>query len=242
MGFQINLPAVAKALSAITMSIHLVWKSCPFQTAEEKYILPVKCLIEGIWRDNSTPIPQLALPISVTNDCCDRGVLSKSLDIQATGYLILFTFYYLLRCGEYTAPCYVQRRNGSIMWSTRTRKFMVGDVGFWKGGCQIPHNSPLHLLLQADSATLNIKKPEERAHGTNHTPQVLCLRPMSFQGPSTSDFPHPCQRRHHITVCLQLQVNNQGSLCHNHSNISHNRHPIIRFRPEISPRRHQPWT
>ena len=78
------------------------------------------------------PIPQLALPISVTNDCCDRGVLSKSLDIQATGDLISISFYYLLRCGEYIAPHYVQRRNGSIMRSTRTMKFTVGDVGFWK--------------------------------------------------------------------------------------------------------------
>ena len=34
---------------------------------------------------------------------------------------------------------------------------MVGDVGLWKGGCQIPCNSPVNLLLQADSATLKIK-------------------------------------------------------------------------------------
>ena len=43
------------------------------------------------------------------------------------------------------------------MRATRTNQFTVEDVGFWKGGCQLPCNSPLHLILQADSATLKIK-------------------------------------------------------------------------------------
>ena len=57
---------------------------------------------------------------------------------------------------EYTAPCYVQRRDGTLMWVTLTNQFAVVDVGFWKGGCQLPCNSPLHLLIQADSVTLKI--------------------------------------------------------------------------------------
>ena len=35
----------------------------------------------------------------------------------------------------------------------RTKQFTVGDVGFWKGEFQLPHNLPLHLLLQAESFT-----------------------------------------------------------------------------------------
>ena len=46
-GVQIKVPTVANALSAITTSIHLVGKSCPFKTTEDNYILPVKRLIEG---------------------------------------------------------------------------------------------------------------------------------------------------------------------------------------------------
>ena len=38
----------------------------------------------------------------------------------------------------------------------RTNQLKVGDVEFYKGGCQIPRNSPLHLILQADFSTLKI--------------------------------------------------------------------------------------
>ena len=97
---------------------------------EDDYILPVKRLIKGLRRNNPPLIPQLALHIIVPNDCCARGVLSKLHYIQATGDLILIAFYYLLRCGEYTAPRYVQHRNGTLMQATRTNQFTVGDVGF----------------------------------------------------------------------------------------------------------------
>ena len=154
---QIKVTTVAKALSAITTSIHLVVNPCHFKTTEDDYILPIKPLIEGLRRNNPPPIPQLALSIRVPNDCCIRGLLSKPTYIQATGGLITIAFYYLLRYGEYTSPCYVQRRDGTLMQSMWTKHFTVGDVGFCKGGCQLPRNSPLHLLLQADSATLQIK-------------------------------------------------------------------------------------
>ena len=114
---------------------------------EDNYILPVKRLIKGIRRDDPPRIPQLALHISVSNECCVRGILSKLSYIQATGYLILIDFYFILRCGEYTSPHYVQRRTGTLMQVTHTKQFTVGDVGFWKGGCQLHRNSPLHLLL-----------------------------------------------------------------------------------------------
>ena len=98
-GVQIKVLTVAKALSAVTTSIYLVGKSCPFKMTEDDYILPVKHIIEGLRSDNPPPIPQLALPIIVPNHCCARGILSKSLYIQATGDLILIDFYYLLHFG-----------------------------------------------------------------------------------------------------------------------------------------------
>ena len=96
---------------------------------EENYILPAKRLIEGLWSDDPPPIPQLALPIRVPNDCCARVILSKSLYIQATGDLILIDFYDLLSCGEYTSPHYFQRHNVTLKRETRTKQFTVGDVG-----------------------------------------------------------------------------------------------------------------
>ena len=51
------------------------------------------------------------------------------------------------------------------MWSTRKKKFTVGDVEFWKGDCQLPCNSPLRLILQADSTTLKITNHNNRCMG-----------------------------------------------------------------------------
>ena len=74
-GVQIKVTTVAKALSSITTSIYLVGKFYTFKLTEDKYILPVIRLIVGLRRNNPPPIPQLALPISVPNYCCDRGIL-----------------------------------------------------------------------------------------------------------------------------------------------------------------------
>ena len=76
--------------------------------------------------------------------------------MQETGDLLLINFYYLLRCGEYTSPRYVFHRNSTLNRDTRTNQFTVGDVGFWKGGFQFPHNLPFNLLPQAEYATLKI--------------------------------------------------------------------------------------
>ena len=123
---------------------------------EDDCILPIKRLIKGIWRNNPPPIPQLAPPISRPNEFFARGLLSKSPHMQETGDLIIIAFYYLLRCREYTVPYYFQRRDSTLMQAKRTKNFTVGYVGFWKGGCQLPHNSPLNILLQVEPATLKI--------------------------------------------------------------------------------------
>ena len=171
------------------MYIHLVGKHCPSKTQDD-YILPVKLLIEGLRRDDHPPIPQLSLPISVPNDCCARGLLSKSLYIQATGYLILIGFYYLLRCGEYTAPRYAQSCDGTLKRSTRTKQFMVGDVGFWKGISQLPSNSPLHIILQTDSSTLKIKNQKNGRMGQTIHPNLFASNICPYKAPAC--------RIHHI--------------------------------------------
>ena len=51
--------------------------------------------------------------------------------MQATGVIILIALYYLLICGEYTSPHYVQRRNVTLKRATHTNLCMVGDVVFW---------------------------------------------------------------------------------------------------------------
>ena len=85
--------------------------------------------------------------------------------MQATGDLIFIAFYYLLRYGEYTAPRYIQRHDGTLKRATHTKQFMLGYVGFWRGGCKLPRNSPLHLLLQTTSANLKITNQKNRRMG-----------------------------------------------------------------------------
>ena len=155
-GLQIKVPTVAKALSAITTSIRMVGKSCPFKEAEDEYILPIKRLVEGLRRQDPPPIPQLAVPVSVPEEACRRGLALLCPKEQATGDLINIAFYYLLRCGEYTAPRFVKRRDGSLRRATRTKQFCVGDIGFWKDNALLPRSSPLKILLSADSATMKI--------------------------------------------------------------------------------------
>ena len=155
-GLQIKVPTIAKALSAITTSIHMVGKSCPFKEAEDEYILPIKRLVEGLRRQDSPPIPQLAVPVSVPEEACKRGLTSLCPKEQATGDLINIATYYLLQCGEYTAPQLVKWHNGSLRRASRTKQFCVGDIGFWKNGALLPRSSPLDVLLSADLATMKI--------------------------------------------------------------------------------------
>ena len=152
-GLKMKIPTVANALLDITTSIHLFGKSCPFKTTEDNYILPVKRQIEGLCYEDPPPIPQIALPIIVHNDCWTRWPLKKSPYIQATGDLILIDFIISFAAVNTPHP----NTSGAAMLTSkgplRTKQFTVGDVGLWKGEFQLPHNLPLHLLLQAESFT-----------------------------------------------------------------------------------------
>ena len=102
---QVKVLTVATAMSAITTSIKLAGKRCPFkETSEDNYVLPIKRLVEGFKREDPPAIPKLAVPIAVPEECCNRGLASSSFCEQATGDLIIIASYYLLGCGEYTAP------------------------------------------------------------------------------------------------------------------------------------------
>ena len=46
--------------------------------------------------------------------------------------------------------------NGKTKRATRTVQFAIGHIGFFKDNAILPRNSPLHILLTADSCTLKI--------------------------------------------------------------------------------------
>ena len=164
------------------MSIRLVGQSCPFKEAEDEYILPIKCLVKGLRRQDPPPIPQLAVLVSVPEDACKRGLHSLCPRTQATVDLINIAFYYLLWCGEYTAPRFVKRRNGSLKRATQTKQFCAGDIGFWKHGALLPRSLPLHILIMAESATMKITNQKNGCMGQmiHHESFALDLSPVQL--------------------------------------------------------------
>ena len=95
------------------------------------------------------------MPKEVPQECLRLGYISANPRLKAKGDLATIAFYYLLRSGEYTKTRKIQK-NGVWVPATRTRQFRVCDVGFFRDRKILNRNSPLHILLQADSATLKI--------------------------------------------------------------------------------------
>jgi hypothetical protein len=120
--------------------------------------------VEGFRRQDPPPVPQLAVPISVANNCFQAGIDANTNKSHATGCLTLIAFYYLLRVGEYTNPRYIVH-NGVKTQTTRTKQFLVQNVGFFKEGKIIPRTAPLEVLLSCDAATLKISNQKNGRMG-----------------------------------------------------------------------------
>ena len=81
---------------------------------------------------------------------------------------MLMAFYFLLHVGEYTKPRLVVR-NGKKVPATRTKQFVVGNIGFFKNGVVIPRTSPLDVLLTADLAVMKISNQKNGRMGQTTT-------------------------------------------------------------------------
>jgi hypothetical protein len=163
-GTQIKVSGVQDALASITKTIQLAGKESPLYRADGTYTLVLERMIEGYRRQDPAAVPQLAVPIILPNMCYNAAMLSNSPATKAAGQLCLIAFYYLLRVGEYTQPRFVMR-NGTKHRCTRTKQFTTGNVGFFKNNLVLPRNSPLHILLTADAATLKISNQKNGRMG-----------------------------------------------------------------------------
>ena len=101
--------------------------------------------------------------------------LTGNPKIQATGYLSIIAFYYLLRSVEYTKHRHV-KLNGKLVISTRTQHFIVKVLGFWKNVKIIYRNESLNTLLEADSATLKIQIRKTKYWGKPYTTNQQAAR------------------------------------------------------------------
>jgi hypothetical protein len=112
-------------------------------------------MVEGFRREDPPAIPQLAVPITVPNECFRDAMTSADPKEQAIGCLIIIAYYFLLRVGEYTNPRFVTR-NGLKVRASRTIQFSYMNIGFFKDGKVVHRRSPLAVLLTCDSATMKI--------------------------------------------------------------------------------------
>ena len=165
LGRTVKVSTVSTALSAITKTLELAGANSPLLQAPDKYITPIKRLLEGFRRTDAPNIPQLAVPVTVPHHCFDTHVNDSSIMKRTTADLVLVAFYYLLRVGEYTKPRFV-KTGSQLRRATRTIQFTVGCVGFFKNGTLLPRTSPLDILLTADSATLRIINQKNGRMGT----------------------------------------------------------------------------
>ena len=161
LGDQVSVQTVTNALAAVSKTCQLVGQQSPIFETEGEYILPVKRLVEGFKRVDPPAIPQMAVPVSVPEKALELAYATSSPRKQAAGDLVTIAFYFLLRSGEYTKPRKV-KRNGKMVRATRTIQFRVCDVGFWKDGKILPRNSPLNILITADSTTMKISVKVEQ--------------------------------------------------------------------------------
>ena len=163
-GRTVRVQSVTKALAAISTTIELAGESSPIYKTEKNYKVPVARLIEGYRRQDPPSIPQLAVPITVPEQCFRAGHQSNNTYLEAVGELSIIPFYYLLRVGEYTKPR-MTVYNGKTKRATRTIQFSVGNVGFFKDGKMLPRRSKLETLLQATSCTLKISNQKNGRMG-----------------------------------------------------------------------------
>ena len=131
--------------------------------------------------------------------------------------------------------------NAALVPSCRSRTQSSSQWEMWGSGKAAVNSIATHPFTYSLGRTGHPQshKSEEQAHGINHTPQVLRLQHISLQGPSTSDSPHPCQRRQHIIVYLRVQGSNQGTLFHGNTNRSYNHHSILCLRHQTSSLQYQ---
>ena len=60
-------------------------------------------------------------------------------------------------------------RNGKRVPATRTKQFVVGNIGLFKAGVVIPRTSPLEVLITADLAVMKISNQKNGRMGQTIT-------------------------------------------------------------------------
>jgi len=116
-------------------------------------------MFSGFRRGDKLPVPELAVPVSVPQQCALMGLLDTATPKeQTTGDLALIVFYYILRVGEYT-----QNRRKT---HTRTIQFWYCDMAFKNGNTIISRDVPDDEILAATGGTLRLSNQKNGMRGS----------------------------------------------------------------------------
>ncbi len=156
LGRQIQVQSVAVALCAVAQKNILDGHADPrwASSAQHSLNLPIARLIKKFSDDDPPPQPKLAVPVLAIHAIVTQYTFGPHH--KAVADMVVITFFYLIRVGEYTIPA---RARGT----KRTVPLRKCDVQLWHRGVLLDHNAGLNVLLQADSATISI------AHTKNGT-------------------------------------------------------------------------
>jgi hypothetical protein len=109
--------------------------------------LPFTHLLKSFQVRNPAPKPQVALLVHTIDLAAAACNDPDALPCEATAaHLIIMTFYFLLRVGEYTSPPGHR--------ATRTVQFCICNIRFWQGQILFPPLSDAAILAAASSVAL----------------------------------------------------------------------------------------
>ena len=158
-GNTVSCARVATAVRAIGQTCEMERGYNPLYRAPERYLRPIELMFAGFRRDDTIPVPEIAVPVSVPQQCAMAGLSAAATPKdEAIGDLALISFYYLLRVGEYTQ----KRRKGN----TRTIQFRWCDIAFKNGNTIVPRDAPAGDILGATAATLRLSNQKNGIRGS----------------------------------------------------------------------------
>ena len=106
------------------------------------YLTHLRQQLEGYRRQDPTPQPKLAIPITVIHFIITKSYFHTHSKQITISNLCCIAFYFLLQVGEYTT------RSVTPHNTTRTIQFRLSDITLWDNQYRpIPHTLPLHILL-----------------------------------------------------------------------------------------------
>ena len=95
-GKQIRVGSVRTAITAIAQTIALDRGETPLHNELGEYHAPLSLMLDGFKKQDPPSEKKMAVGVDIPEDCCARGLKSKTAKGMAVGDLIIIAFFFLL--------------------------------------------------------------------------------------------------------------------------------------------------